>query len=251
MRLRSDRFQTGWIVAAAVLPPPGSVGARFVQAWTDGTMERHVPTTLSEIVLGFGAGAALGVIVGYVLARSRFAERLLSPYIVAAQATPVLAIAPLLALWFGTGLLSKVIICSLIVFFPIAVATMVGIRSVDADLLEMCRAFRARPVLEVTPAGDPHLGAPGCDTGLTGSNRDCVGASSRTRREIKQFCDRLASERYLTNVWERNYAGRSGERPGRSFWGAPWSDSTGSRTYLASSVAGPFRRQRASSSLPS
>ena len=164
MRLRSDRFQTGWIVAAAVLfvllwqaivivgnfrpfvlPPPGSVGARFVQAWTDGTMERHVPTTLSEIVLGFGAGAALGVIVGYVLARSRFAERLLSPYIVAAQATPVLAIAPLLALWFGTGLPSKVIICSLIVFFPIAVATMVGIRSVDADLLEMCRAFRARP----------------------------------------------------------------------------------------------------------
>jgi len=64
---------------------------------------------------------------------------------VAAQATPVLAIAPLLALWFGTGLLSKVIICGLIVFFPIAVATMVGIRSVDADLLEMCRAFRARP----------------------------------------------------------------------------------------------------------
>jgi NitT/TauT family transport system permease protein len=78
-----------------------------------------------------------------LLARSRFAARLLSPYIVAAQATPILALAPLLALWFGTGLLSKVVICALIVFFPIAVATMVGLRSVDPRLVEMARAFRA------------------------------------------------------------------------------------------------------------
>jgi len=126
-----------------VLPPPISVGTRFVEAWRDGTMEPHVATTLTEIALGFGVGALAGLVVGYLLARSRLAERLLSPYIVAAQATPVLAIAPLLALWFGTGLLSKVIICALIVFFPIAVSTMVGIRSVDAELLEMCRAFRA------------------------------------------------------------------------------------------------------------
>jgi NitT/TauT family transport system permease protein len=128
-----------------VLPPPGSVATRFVDAWRDGTMEPHVATTLGEIALGFAAGAGAGLVVGYLLARSRLAERLLSPYIVAAQATPVLAIAPLLALWFGTGLLSKVIICGLIVFFPIAVSTMVGIRSVDAELLEMCRAFRAGP----------------------------------------------------------------------------------------------------------
>ena len=69
--------------------------------------------------------------------------RLLSPYLVAAQATPILALAPLLALWFGAGLLSKVVICSLIVFFPVAVATMVGIRSVDAGLLELARSLRA------------------------------------------------------------------------------------------------------------
>ncbi|MFI5255263.1 MAG: ABC transporter permease, partial [Candidatus Limnocylindrales bacterium] len=69
--------------------------------------------------------------------------RVLSPYIVAAQATPILALAPLLAIWFGTGLLSKVVICALIVFFPIAVATMVGLRSVDPRLVEMARAFRA------------------------------------------------------------------------------------------------------------
>jgi putative riboflavin transport system permease protein len=126
-----------------ILPPPELVAARLVRAWTDGTMEPHAWTTITEIALGFLAGTGLALVAGYALARSRIVERLLSPYLVAAQATPILALAPLLALWFGTGLLSKVIICSLIVFFPVAVSTMVGIRSVDRQLLEMSRAFRA------------------------------------------------------------------------------------------------------------
>ena len=78
-----------------------------------------------------------------MLARSSVAERLLSPYLVAAQATPILALAPLIYLWFGSGLGSRVLICSLIVFFPIAVATMVGFRSVDAKLIELARSLRA------------------------------------------------------------------------------------------------------------
>jgi NitT/TauT family transport system permease protein len=126
-----------------ILPAPEVVGERLVRAWTDGLMTPHLVTTLTEILLGLvaGAGAALGV--GYLFARSALAERFLSPYLVAAQATPILALAPLLALWFGTGLASKVIICAVIVFFPVAVATMVGIRSVDAGLLELGRSLRA------------------------------------------------------------------------------------------------------------
>ena len=85
-----------------------------------------------------------------IRADARLAERLLSPYLVAAQATPILALAPLIALWFGTGLASKVIICSLIVFFPIAVATMVGVRSVDRQLLEVGRVYRATPLQVLT-----------------------------------------------------------------------------------------------------
>ena len=95
-------------------------------------MGRHAATTLVEILLGLrdrlrrsrSSSASL-------LARSRLAERLLSPYLVAAQATPILALAPLIVLWFGTGLLSKLVITTLIVFFPVAIATMVGIRTVD------------------------------------------------------------------------------------------------------------------------
>ena len=126
-----------------VLPGPWTVAERFVRAWAEGTMLPHVETTLVEILLGFAIGATVALAVGVLLARSHLAERLLSPYLVAAQATPVLALAPLIVLWFGNGLMSKLVITTLIVFFPVAVATMVGIRSVDPRLLEMARGFRA------------------------------------------------------------------------------------------------------------
>jgi NitT/TauT family transport system permease protein len=150
-------FVAGWKILVVVgdwkpfvLPPPESVAARLVSAWADGTMAPNAAATLLEVALGFGVGASLAVLVGYLLARSRFARRVLSPYVVAAQSTPVLALAPLFALWFGTGLLSKVVMCSLIVFFPVAVATMVGIREVDRSLVEMSRAFRASRLQTLT-----------------------------------------------------------------------------------------------------
>jgi NitT/TauT family transport system permease protein len=126
-----------------LLPPPEAVGSRLISGWADGTIAPNALTTLSEIGIGFAVGATTALVVGYLLARSRLAERVLSPYVVAAQSTPILALAPLFVVWFGPGLLSKVIMCTLIVFFPVAVATMVGIREVDRSLLEMSRAFRA------------------------------------------------------------------------------------------------------------
>lgn len=128
-----------------ILPTPEAVFGRFLAAVGDGILWPHFATTLLEVALGFTVGAAAGLGIGYVLARSAFVERLASPYLVAAQAVPILAIAPLLALWFGPGLLSKVVICSLIVFFPVAISTMVGIRSVDPRLLELGRSLRATP----------------------------------------------------------------------------------------------------------
>jgi NitT/TauT family transport system permease protein len=144
-----------------ILPPPETVARRFVGAWADGTIAPHLLTTLVEVALGFTVGAGLALVAGYALARSAVVERLLSPYLVAAQATPILALAPLFALWFGSGLLGKVVICALIVFFPVAVATMVGIRSVDARLLELGRSLRAtrRQILTTLeiPAALPNI----------------------------------------------------------------------------------------------
>ena len=128
---------------AFILPTPEAVFGRWLGAIGDGILWPHFITTLSEVALGFTVGATSGLVIGYVLARSALVERLASPYLVAAQAVPILAVAPLLALWFGPGLLSKVVICSLIVFFPVAISTMVGIRSVDPRLLELGRSLRA------------------------------------------------------------------------------------------------------------
>ncbi len=126
-----------------ILPTPAMVVTRWISAWSAGTIQPHLLATLQEVVLGFAVGAGSALVAGYALARSTVVERLLSPYLVAAQATPILALAPLIALWFGPGLAGKVLICALIVFFPVAVATMVGIRSVDARLLELGRSLRA------------------------------------------------------------------------------------------------------------
>jgi NitT/TauT family transport system permease protein len=128
---------------AFILPAPLVVLDRLVTAWTSGRMEPHALATLTEVLLGIVVGGTVGVLVGVLLARSALAERLLSPYVVAAQATPILALAPLIYLWFGSGLGSRVLICALICFFPIVVSTLVGFRSVDARLLELARSLRA------------------------------------------------------------------------------------------------------------
>ncbi|MDA8236574.1 MAG: ABC transporter permease [Chloroflexi bacterium] len=125
-----------------ILPGPLVVAERFVQAWADGTFWPHLTTTLAEIAVGFTAGAAAALPTGYVLARSRLADRVVSPYLVAAQAVPILALAPLIALWFGTGLLARAIIVALVVFFPVAISAMVAVRGIDRRLLEMARSYR-------------------------------------------------------------------------------------------------------------
>ncbi len=145
-------FLVAWRLVVAVLglevfvlPPPETVAARFVRAWADGTIEPHVAATLVEVALGFAVGGGSALAVGWLLARSRIAGLVLSPYLVAAQSTPVIALAPVLTVWFGTGLLPRVVICALIVFFPIAVSTMIGFRSVDRGLLELAASLRATP----------------------------------------------------------------------------------------------------------
>jgi NitT/TauT family transport system permease protein len=128
-----------------ILPAPEVVAERALRAIREGILWEHTAVTLSEILLGFALGAITAMGVGIALGKSVVVERVLSPYIVAAQSVPILALAPLLNIWFGAGLLARVLICALIVFFPIAIATMVGIRSADPLLNEMLRSLGASP----------------------------------------------------------------------------------------------------------
>jgi len=144
-------FLVAWKLATVIggypefiLPAPEIVVERGARAIATGILWEHTATTLLEVVLGFAVGATAAVLTGVALGKSVLVERVLSPYIVAAQAVPILALAPLLNIWFGGGLLARVVICALIVFFPIAIATMVGIRSADPLLDEMLRSLGAR-----------------------------------------------------------------------------------------------------------
>jgi len=135
-------FLIGW-QPSYILPGPLQVAARFWVALMDGSLLRHTLATLEEVLLGLLAGSLLATSLGYLIARSPTLERLLSPYLVASQAVPVVAIAPLLVIWFGPGLFSKVLICALIVFFPVLVNTVVGLRAVPQNLRDLMRSMRA------------------------------------------------------------------------------------------------------------
>lgn len=119
------------------------VALRLTKAILDGSLIRHLLITLFEVITGLVIGAGFATILGYLLAKSPAAERFLSPYLVASQAIPLVAIAPLLIIWFGPGMFSKILICSLIVFFPILINTIVGVRAVPETLRELMRSLHA------------------------------------------------------------------------------------------------------------
>ena len=128
---------------AYILPGPAQVWARFISALVDGRLLYHIAITLGEVLAGLALGVIAASTLGYILAKSQTIERLLSPYIVASQSIPVVAIAPLLVIWFGPGLSSKVLICALIVFFAVLINTIVGLRSVPDELRDLMRSLRA------------------------------------------------------------------------------------------------------------
>jgi NitT/TauT family transport system permease protein len=128
-----------------LLPTPSAVFARFIRLASDGTLLRHTAVTLSEMGLGLLLGTSLAVVLGYGVAHSKLVAYMLEPVIVTSQAVPIVALAPLLTVWFGSGLASKVIVCALIVFFPILVNVVAGLKSIDPRLWDLFRMLEAPP----------------------------------------------------------------------------------------------------------
>ncbi len=128
-----------------ILPTPLQVAERFVRAMRDGSLLQNSAATLLEVMGGLASGVLFATLMGYVLAKSRFLENVLQPFLVASQAIPIVAIAPLLVIWFGSGIFSKILICALTVFFPVLVNTVVGLRAVPDNLRDLMRSMRATP----------------------------------------------------------------------------------------------------------
>ncbi|MCD6577410.1 MAG: ABC transporter permease [Anaerolineaceae bacterium] len=128
---------------AFILPTPLQVAERFLRALSDGSLLRHTSATLLEILSGLTVGILFASVLGYFLSRSTFLENILQPFLVASQAVPIVAVAPLLVIWFGPGIFSKILICALIVFFPVLVNIVVGMRSVPENLRDLMRSMHA------------------------------------------------------------------------------------------------------------
>ncbi len=132
----------GW-VKPFLLPPPEAVAARFQTVLMNGRLWLHTSTTLTAVLVGLAGGVLVGTSLGYLIAKNDLIGDLLSPLIVALQSTPIVAYAPLLVIWFGSGIESKILTTMLIVFFPMLMNTVVGIRHVPRDLHDLMRVSQA------------------------------------------------------------------------------------------------------------
>lgn len=130
-------------IPSYILPGPGKILA--VMWLRLDLLVFHALITLLEIALGFLAALVLGVGLAVAIYASRTVERSLLPLVIASQTIPVFAIAPLLILWFGYGIGSKVVMTTVIVFFPIVIATVQGLRAADPDTVALLRILEASP----------------------------------------------------------------------------------------------------------
>ncbi|GBQ09178.1 ABC transporter permease [Komagataeibacter rhaeticus] len=130
-------------VPAIVLPAPSAVVQALWLEIRSGTLWPHFLVTCEEILAGFGIGAIVGIGLGVLIGQSRFLEQVFYPYLVAAQTIPKVAIAPILVIWLGYGLSSKIVITATIAFFPALSNTIVGLQATPREQMEMLRACTA------------------------------------------------------------------------------------------------------------
>jgi NitT/TauT family transport system permease protein len=130
-------------VPTFIVPPLSTVAREFVVAWQVDHLLLHTLVTIGEVLAGFILGSLLGALFGYLLGMSPTAELALSPYILALQIAPKVAFAPLFILWMGFTVYPKILVAILIVFFPVMVNVLTAVRTVDPDLINLARAFKA------------------------------------------------------------------------------------------------------------
>jgi NitT/TauT family transport system permease protein len=130
-------------ISPVILPGPVAIADQLRHLVMSGLVFPHLSITLSEILGGFAIGSVTALVLGSLIAQFRIVDRIVTPYIVALQAIPKVAIAPLLVVWFGFGISSKVLMTAVISFFPVLVNTVVGLRSVEQDRVDLMIALNA------------------------------------------------------------------------------------------------------------
>ncbi|GAB4189465.1 MAG: ABC transporter permease [Roseiflexaceae bacterium] len=124
---------------AFILPAPDAVLKRLIDELSGGTLLHHSALTLVESLAGFLIALAVSLVLGYLLAHMPALERIVTPQLAATQAIPIVAVAPLIILWVGADLRAKILVAALVTFFPILSSTIVALRSVPREVIEMAR----------------------------------------------------------------------------------------------------------------
>jgi NitT/TauT family transport system permease protein len=136
----------GWYAGTAighvnslVLPAPGDVSASLSDGLSSGLFLSNALVTIQESLLGFLLALIVALPLGYGLAKSRLIATAVQPYLAAGQAIPAIVIAPLLVLWLGPGLIPIMIVCMLVVFFPMVITIILGVQTIDTTLTDAAR----------------------------------------------------------------------------------------------------------------
>ncbi|WP_029484711.1 ABC transporter permease subunit [Deinococcus marmoris] len=144
----------GWHLAATqlnqpfLLPTPAAVWRELTGTFPE--LAAAFWVTARTALAGLFIGGLVGVLIGYPLAKFRPLERFFSPFIIAAQSTPIVILAPLLVSWLGFGFFPAVVVSALSALYPIMIATLVGVREVDRTFYELFRSLRATPLQRLT-----------------------------------------------------------------------------------------------------
>lgn len=130
-------------ISSLILPAPSEIAENLVQNFATGYFYPHIAATIFEIIGGFILGAMLGISLGLVVAQSKIVQAVIAPYIIASQAMPKLALAPMLILWFGFGFTPKILIVVLVCFFPVFESTLTGLSYVSQEKLALFQSLKA------------------------------------------------------------------------------------------------------------
>lgn len=152
-------------VPAYRLPAPQAVARHGWDLGRDGALTVHIEQTLAEVVQGVLIGSAVGVVLAIVFARLRWVERVLMPLIVVAQVTPKISIAPLIVLWLGLGIGSKIALVALVSFYPVLINMTARLRSIPTGVDDLARLLKIGPVKRAIKIDLP-FSLPGIAVGL-------------------------------------------------------------------------------------
>lgn len=126
-----------------IVPPLSGVLKALYHGYIEGAYLGDFTFTLMSMAIGYMTGCLLAFILGCLFAEFRSVERLLHPFVLALQSMPKVALAPLILVWFGFDMASKVVMVALVCFFPMFINTAMGLKSTDASLIDLMRAFSA------------------------------------------------------------------------------------------------------------